>query len=73
MAAEVVLSDPDKFARSMTERWLLKRLAREDAIWEHDLASYLIFDSEYTSRLIELGHRDALDRRTDILNFFTDT
>ena len=71
MAAEVVLSDPEKFGRSMTERWLLKRLAREDAVWEHDLASYLIFDSQYTSRLIELGHRDALNRKADILDFFT--
>ena len=70
MAAEVVLNDPDRFGRSMTERWLLRRLAREDAVWEHDLASYLIFDSEYTSRLIKLGHRDALNRTQDIRNFF---
>ena len=73
MAAEVVLNDPDKFGRSMTERWLLKRLGREDAVWEHDLASYLIFDAEYTSRLIELGHRDALSRKGEILEFFTES
>ena len=54
----------------MMERWLLKRLAREDAVWEHDLASYLLFDSEYTTRLIELGHADALNRKADILSFF---
>ena len=70
MAAEVVLNDPDRFGKSMTERWLLQRLAREDTVWEHDLASYLIFDAEYTSRLINLGHRDALSRKTDILDFF---
>jgi NTE family protein len=73
MAAEVVLNDPDKFGRSMTERWLLKRLGREDTVWEHDLASYLIFDAQYTSRLIELGHRDALSRQAEILEFFTET
>ena len=70
MAADVVLNDPDKFGQSMTERWLLRRLAREDAVWEHDLASYLIFDEQYTSRLIALGHHDALARKQDILDFF---
>ena len=72
MAAEVVLNDPKRFGRSMTERWLLKRLAREDAVWEHDLASYLVFDAEYTSRLIDLGYQDALSRQEDILAFFVD-
>lgn len=70
MAAEVVLNDPDRFGQSMTERWLLKRLAREDTVWEHDLASYLIFDAEYTSRLIALGKQDALQRRQDVVEFF---
>ena len=70
MAAEVVLNDPDRFGQSMTERWLLKRLAREDTVWEHDLASYLIFDAEYTSRLIALGKRDAMQRRQDVIEFF---
>ena len=70
LAAEVVLNHPNRFGRSMMERWLLKRLAREDAVWEHDLASYLLFDSEYTTRLIELGHADALNRKADILSFF---
>ena len=35
-----------------------------------DLMSYLAFDSTYTRRLLELGHKDALTQRDEIEIFF---
>ena len=37
------------------------------------LASYLLFESSYTSSLIELGLSDTLSRREEVLQFFTRT
>ncbi|HJV72683.1 MAG TPA: patatin-like phospholipase family protein [Noviherbaspirillum sp.] len=34
------------------------------------LASYLLFESTYTTELIQLGRKDALSRRSDVLAFF---
>ncbi len=49
-------------------RYLLKGLGPiEDA---SELMSYLLFETEYCSWLIDLGFKDALARETDLINFF---
>jgi NTE family protein len=51
--------------------WLLRRAAREEASWELDLASYILFDGEYAQRLIEVGREDAHRRADEIRTFFS--
>lgn len=48
-------------------RWLDQRTT-EDA----DLASYLLFDSQFARRLIDVGRSDARARRAEILAFLED-
>lgn len=58
----------DELGRGVT--WLLRRAARHDATWEVDLASYLLFDGEYATRLIEHGMADVHRRADDVRAFF---
>lgn len=39
---------------------------------EADLLSYLLFDHEYTTPLVELGYADAQAREADLARFFSD-
>ncbi len=49
-------------------RFLLRGIgAKEDKGW--DLLSYLAFESVYTRQLLDLGYRDTLRKKEDILEF----
>lgn len=49
-------------------RYLLRGLGSDEATTE--LASYLLFDAAYTSRLIELGRSDVRAREAEVRAFF---
>ncbi len=53
--------------------WILAKAANVDATWEADLASYLLFDGAWASKLIALGKKDALAKRDEIRAFFEAT
>ncbi len=50
--------------------WFLRRATRQDATWEVDLASYVLFEGTFAQRLIELGIRDAHRKADAIRDFF---
>jgi NTE family protein len=51
-------------------RWLRRAvLSAEDAA-ESDLASYVLFDPEYLSRLIDLGYQDAARKHDELRDLF---
>lgn len=50
-------------------RWLVQGLGTPDEA--SDLVSYLLFDAEYTRRLIELGRKDGLAVRDQLAAFLT--
>lgn len=51
-------------------RRLIERLAGGEASDENDLLSYLLFDGEFASDLIELGRRDAAAEEEDLAKLF---
>jgi hypothetical protein len=59
-----------KLQSSRFSSWLLARMANLGALWESDMVSFILFDSEFAAQLIELGRGDALARAAEIEAFF---
>lgn len=59
-----------KLQSSRFSSWLVARTATLGSIWESDLLSFILFDHEFASELIELGRQDALLRAREIEAFF---
>lgn len=51
-------------------RFFLRKAAADDATWEAGWAAYLLFDAQYARSLIELGYRDTLLKRQEVVAFF---
>lgn len=52
--------------------WLLARTAALGAIWESDLLSFILFDADFATQLIQLGRNDVLNRADEVVAFFGD-
>ena len=61
-------SQPD---RSLLGQLAFKMLTRGSPENEADLMSYLLFDGEYASELMELGYADAAAMEAELMRFFT--
>lgn len=51
-------------------RWLRRVTDQTDDVTESDLASYVLFDSEYVSALMELGYNDAAAKHDELVALF---
>jgi NTE family protein len=69
LAAQFVASGKMK-VHGLIARRLIGRLAEGEAAHESDLLSYLLFDGDYASQLIELGRHDAAKKEDELAALF---
>ena len=70
LAGECVRSRDAQLRESFAARLILRHAAEFGHHVEADLVSYLLFDGEFSRRLIELGRKDALRRADEVHAFF---
>jgi NTE family protein len=56
--------------KGLIARQVIERLSAGEAAHESDLLSYLLFDGEFASELIELGRRDAAKKEAELASLF---
>ncbi|MCS5635114.1 MAG: patatin-like phospholipase family protein [Myxococcota bacterium] len=71
MAGELLAESSDKLQLNAFLKMFLRSPKDEEAR-EADLLSYLLFDSAFTTPLVDLGYADALAREEELLRFFDD-
>jgi NTE family protein len=69
LAAEFVSAGRMRVS-GMVARRLIQRLAAGEARHESDLLSYLLFDGDFASELIELGRHDAAKKADELATLF---
>jgi len=69
LAADFVAKGRMKVSGTLARR-LIQRLAGGEARHESDLLSYLLFDGDFASELIELGRRDAAKKEDELASLF---
>ena len=71
MAGELLAESSDKVRLNAFLKMFL-RSSENEGTREADLLSYLLFDSAFTTPLVDLGYADALAREEELLRFFDD-
>ena len=71
MAGELLAESSDKVQLNAFLKMFL-RSSESEGTREADLLSYLLFDSAFTTPLVDLGYADALAREEELLRFFDD-
>ena len=69
LASEFVKSGKLLVSSPVTRR-LIEGMAAGESGRENDFLSYLMFDGNWASELIELGHRDAAAKEEELAKFF---
>ncbi len=72
LAGKLMHERSDELELNAFLRMFMRASDAGDEIKEADLLSYLLFDTAYTTPLVELGYRDAEDKRDQLAAFFTE-